>query len=886
MTSFLQTKLYRPDRGLDAIVRPRLLEQLSAGIEEGRLIAVLAPAGFGKTTLVACWLRDLLDSGAPFAPAWYSLDSRDNDPHLFMRYVAAAIRGAVPGSLSSVLAMLADATDRTTEQLTSALLRETAELTRDVVLVLDDYHVITHPEIHEIMRALVRYGPPRLHLVLTARHDPPIGIAALRARGGLTEVRAADLTFTPEETLQFLRASLGERVSAETAELLQNGTEGWAVGLRLASISLRDAPDINSFVDGFQQRSHRFVADYLVSEVIESRTEEEQQFLMMTSILRQLNRELCAAVVQSIDAIDAQALLERLESRGLFLIALDDRREWFRYHQQFGAILRGLLHRRLSRAEHDALHRRAAAWLSGNGYIEEAIEHLLAVGETAHAAALVSSRLTDICNGNRWDDLRRLLAQLPPETIAAAPDLLLGRAWLAAMDFDAPTANRLLTQLQALLPTADVGDAHRAFILAQMDALRGASIQFETPIQLRRILLRRSLSGLPRQATFVRGFVWTNLVRAIGDPAELPRIEALLRDEIAASPDQSSYRLLLHFLLALLHVRLGSLEDAEAHARRLLSLAEAEGALSAGAQAHGGLAFIAVCRNELEAALEHLEALTADPLVLGAEMILDMAFPAVTTLTAFGRLDRVRELIVVVNSFSDRGPVRHEAAALDALAGLLTGDPARALAWADANDAPPPRYFWERRAMVRALVRLVGGDESCLPAAAAELDAFLMMLEQAEDRTARILALVLRARLHWALGEREAALDKYELALALGYQRGFRRWYLGGRDIIEILSALAAAGRRVEEARALLRTLIGDVPPALPAGPLRESLSEREAQILSLLASRMSNKQIAAALGISPITVRNHTVNLYGKLLVNTRSEAVERGRELGLLVG
>ena len=379
----LATKLSLPRTRPDRLARSRLIQQLNEGMAR-ELLFVCTPAGFGKTTLVADWA-----ASARWPVAWLSLDPEDNDPARFWRYVVAALDRACEGLAEHVLPRLTAPTVLSSEGVVTVLANQLQARPEEVALVLDDYHLIESESIHEGMAFLLGHLPPQLHVVITSRSDPPLPLARLRARGQLVELRAADLCFTPEEASALLREVWGLDLAAEGIAALDARTEGWAVGLQLAALSLRERPDPHAFLSALA-RTHRYVLDYLSEEVLERQPDRLRSFLLQTSILERLSGPLCDAVT---GGTDSQELLEALERANLFLIPLDDERRWWRFHHLFGDLLRARL-QRTEGAQLPELHRRAAAWCEQHGLIDEAIQHALASGDAIWRRGWSSSMRT------------------------------------------------------------------------------------------------------------------------------------------------------------------------------------------------------------------------------------------------------------------------------------------------------------------------------------------------------------------------------------------------------------------------------------------------------------------------------------------------------------
>src|SRR5215216_3295629 len=444
--ALLATKLHIPRTRPGFVARPRLVDRL-APAQAGELTLVCAPAGFGKTALLADWARR-----DPRPVAWLSLDDADNDPARFWRHVAAALETVCPGVADQVAALLQGLPPTSFEAVVTTLVNELAGVTGEVVLLLDDYHLIQAPQVHQSMELLLAHLPSQLRLVLASRADPPLPLARLRARGQLAELRERDLRFSPEETAELLRTAVGSELPEAAVVALADRTEGWVAGLQLAALSLQGRINPAAFIDGFSG-SHRYVLDYLTEEVLDGQPDHLVRFLLETSILERLCGPLCDAVT---GRADSQALLEQVERANLFLVPLDEVRGWWRYHHLFADLLRA----RLATEQPERvpeLHRAAAAWSEAHGLADDAVRHALAAGDADWAAWLVERHADAVLLRSERTTLDRWLAALPAGVVAARPRLLLARALSALVGGRADEVGGLLDAAERAM-TGAAGD--------------------------------------------------------------------------------------------------------------------------------------------------------------------------------------------------------------------------------------------------------------------------------------------------------------------------------------------------------------------------------------------------------------------------------------------
>ncbi len=445
----LATKLHIPRPPSQLVRRSHLIERLQQTVER-QLTLVAAPAGFGKTTLLSTWLQE-----APVSTAWVSLDSEDDDPTRFWSYTLTALDAVHLGLGAIGLPLLQSSQPPPLEIILTAIINSLATLSGDVVLVFDDYHVINAQSIHASVTFLLDHLPARLHLVIATRADPPLPLARLRTRGQLVEIRSTDLRFTREEATSFLNQTSGMEFSTEDITALETRTEGWIAGLQLAALSLQGRKDIANFMQAFTG-SHRFVVDYLTQEVLTRQPAEVQSFLLQTAILERLCGSLCEAVTGE---PAGQAMLERLEEANLFLLPLDDERQWYRYHQLFAEMLR----QRLQRMHPDRvaqLHQRASAWYAQHELIGEAIHHALAAADFAQAARLVEQAFNSLVRRGEIATLQRWVAALPDELVRSRVEVAVLQGWLLFVSGKHEAAEQHLQDIERRFGINDVADTY------------------------------------------------------------------------------------------------------------------------------------------------------------------------------------------------------------------------------------------------------------------------------------------------------------------------------------------------------------------------------------------------------------------------------------------
>jgi len=901
----LATKLHVPRPQPGFVPRQRLVEALDEGLARGRVL-VCAPAGFGKTALLADWARG---GGRPVA--WLGLDGGDSDPARFWRYAVAALDRARPGLAGRVGSLLGPQ-PASFDGLVTAVINELAAQPADgeVLLVLDDYHLVDSGPVHESVAFLLENLPPGLRVVVSSRADPPLPLARLRARGQLAELRAAELRFTPEEAAALLGEAAGSGLTGTAVAALTARTEGWAAGLQLAALSLRGHADPAGFVVAFSG-SHRFVLDYLTDEVLDGQPGQVRAFLLETSVLQRLSGELCDAVT---GRADGQSMLQDLERAGLFLVPLDQVRGWWRYHHLFADLLRARL-----QAEQpgrvQALHRAAAAWCDEHDLADDAVWHALAAGDSDWAARLVERHVEMLLGRGEGATLRRWLSALPAESVRDRPRLYLAQAYGAAMGFQ-------LEALEALLDDAD-----RAFAVSgdepyEAPGGRTASVLANVPaaIALLRAMLARLrgdaalTAGYNRQALaqlgegdwLMRSFVRWN--QAVADwqggrlgPAERGLAEVLTERRAADEFFAGFLAMRACYDLGAVQRAQGNLDAALATYRQALDTVGESSNTPHTGMAHVGLAQILYERNELTAALDHATrgvtlcrhlAFTT-PLASGLAILARIRHAhgdAAGALEAMGeaaRLELSPQVIALLN------PVR-------ARLMLAQGDVPAAVQCAKAAGLRPddePDYPREPEYLLLARVLLAQDDLG----SALTLLQRLLGAATSQGRIGSIIEVqALRALALAARGDHVSALDALAEALTLAGRHGYVRVLTDeGAPMHALLSELSAAqpgqqhaARRIDPGylAGLLRACgqADAAPPQMRAAAappdLAEPLTDRELEVLRLLAAGRSNQRIAHDLVVALDTVKKHVTHVLGKLGAANRTEAAARARQLGLI--
>ena len=893
-TPLLDTKFHVATPRRDLVPRPRLDALVRRGVDS-RLTLISAPAGFGKTTLAAEWVGSSGADGR--VTAWLSLDATDDEPRAFWAYVATALSRALP-SVERARSMLDGPDPPPIDVVVTELLNELAAVDDDVVLVLDDYHVIAAPDVHDGVVRLLDHLPPRVHLVVVTRADPPLPLARLRARGELVEIRAADLRFTTEEAAAYLRDTVGRALEPIQVEALEERTEGWIAALQLAAISMRDRDDVDAFIAGFTG-DDRFVVDYLVEEVLARQADDVRTFLLETSILDRLTGDLCNAVT---GREGGSQTLESLERSNLFVIPLDARREWYRYHHLFADVLRSRL--ALERPDRTGeLHRRASRWYEQHGDRSEAIRHALAGRDFERAADLMEPVMAELRQTRQETTLRRLLEALPDDVLRRRPVLnvayvgaLMTNGELADVEGRLQDAERLLDGPDAQMVVVDRTELAR--LPAAIAMYRAAQAQIAGDLEGSEAQARRALELASEDDPLAKGGAAGFLALTHWTRGDLEAAHGFW-SEAATSLDRAGHAVdVIGCTRPLAEIRFaqGRLGDALQTYERGLQLAMGpSGPMRGAADLHVGMSELFLEWDDLDAAADHLRQSQdlGQPAGLPQNahrwrVAMALLRQAEGDADAADDLLREAERLYVSEFYPPTRPIAAIAARIHATQGRIS----EARAWArerglsTADELSSVREY-EHITLARVLMAQarLANDKEPMREAAAFLERLLDAAEAGGRGRSLVELLVLQAMAINDLGTAAAALGSLERALALAEREGFVRTFVAeGAPMAALLTMAAAHGVSPDYVRRLQEASTGDARVSAGNRRLDEPLSERELEVLRLLASDLNGPDIARELVVGLSTVRSHTKSIYAKLGVTSRRAAVRRGEELGLL--
>lgn len=861
--ALLVTKLYVPQGRSAHVSRGELLAALDAGAD-CKLVLIAAAAGFGKTSLVADWCNQQAENAA-----WFSLDEGDNDPIRFLSYVVGAIQTCHPQIGGELLAALQSPQPPPTAHALATLVNQLARIPDRLLLVLDDYHVIENRAVHEALSFLLEHLPPQKTIIMLTRADPPLPLARLRARGELLELRADKLRFSAAEIGDFLNHKMDFNLPAEAVQALDVRTEGWIAGLQLAAIALHSGSgDKQAFIDSFTG-SHRFILDYLIEEVLSQQPENVRQFLLQTSVLHRLNGSLCSAVT---GAADGQAMLEYLERNNLFLIPLDQARYWYRYHHLFADLLRARL-----LAENPAsipmLQGRAARWHEANDLPEEAIIYALDAGDFAYAAALMTGSGAGVMRRGEVMTLLDWYRKFPPDFVAENPQLCLQFGMAFALNGRWTEAEMLLRQVEQYESDSRPDEALLlAYLVAtyRQDAAR-----------LRAIAAEASAAPNPDRVTkMVLGLI-------VGLSGDLRHACQLLDEAQEASERAGDYSLALTALFHQCRYQVfgGNLHQAYALCQEALERIQQIGdaALPMASFAHTSLGRIYIEWNELDKAEQHLS--------LAIQSGERSGFVTGMVSSATMMLAEVQH---------GRGDSEGAAdLAQKAVAIAERNDPPAEVIWLKTYQA----RLWLRQGELKAAERWMRDKQMqqqsvslFYPAPVTPItQARFLLMQRKTDEAIALLTRLMHEPRHLLTVEGLALLalgragqgDHVHAFLTLEQALGAAETENRVRAFLDLGAPMAKLLGRYCEAhpeQKYAQNVLAAFPAGVSEAVSLESLNERELEILRLIAAGHSNDEIAKQLVLAVSTVKWYINELYGKLHVKTRGQAIARAHELKLI--
>ncbi len=895
-STILTTKLYIPPKKEGVVPRPDLVNRLNSGLSS-RITLVSAPAGFGKTTLLSKWVEQL-----EIPVSWVTLDEGDNDLVRFLSYFSSALMAIESTVGDDALALLQSPQQYSVDAVLTYLINDVAEYSSPLVVVFDDYHHIVEDEVQEAVQFVIENIPQHMHMVLSGRADPPWPLARFRSRGWLAELRAPDLRFTIDETKQFLQDVMGIDISEKDLLDLDSRTEGWIAGIQMAALSMKSQSDIPAFIRAFTG-SHRYILDYLLEEVLSQQSVAIRDFLLKTSILEMLTGSLCDHIT---NRQDSALILRQLEESNLFLIPMDDARHWFRYHHLFAELLRSELRRTSSEEEAD-LHRLAIEWHEERGAIAEAMQHALISDNIPAAIQILERHALGLVFQGALGTVRRWLDSLPREVVEPRPWLCVAYAWLmlnlGQLDEFAGWVEMAETVLES---SADITEAEGNHIHGQIASMQSYSAWLAGDLDLCVQRAQDALQLLPKDDHMARAWSASLLGSMLRETGVYSEAATALMESVNLSVEAGNYNLAIDALWELsgVYQMQGRLHKTFETCERALILEEeyvkkTGRRLPATGYTYTRLTSLLFERNELARAREYAQ-------------------KAVDRISRWGQIDarvwsylnlaRVQQALHENEALESSLNIAQEAVqnlsslyrvhaeSMEARIRLLQGDLEAAQEWADRSGLRSDDEIQIHDSLAYGILASIlvskgmHGEKASLEEASKLLEKLGSLYEAVGAKTQLIQTLIQSSIVLYTDEELDSAIEQIGRAITLAEPEGHIRVFVeGGKPVADLLQMVPSRERRSGYVSSLLEAISSkpDVSEyeELAVGPaLIEPLSEREQEVLRLLSTHLSSKEIARELYIAVSTVRTHIKNIYSKLGVHSRLQAVTEAERLGLL--
>jgi len=894
------TKLYRPPVAPDFVDRERIRRKLDAGFALP-LTLVSAPAGYGKSSLISHWLET---SG--HESAWLSLDDTHSNLRAFLGYFIAAVQTVSPEICGQVRSLLDSGDLPSYKVLAGIISNALKESESRFVLALDDYYRVNNPDVHQFVEHLLRHPHRYLHLVIITRWDPPISLARMRGSRLMTEIRIADLQFSVAETATFLERALDRPVNAQAVNRLAAKTEGWPVANRLAALAMQTSPNVDEFVASFGGNFQE-LQDYLLAEILSQQPQESRECLIRTSVLERFCAPLCEELCRHRCDHEACAFQKDQPAQpfhgvGLLCIPLDDRGEWFRFHHLFQDLLRQRLAKSSDAAEITELHRRSAAWFESKGLLEDALRHLLKAGDPVAAGRLIARKMDKILNEESWVHLEQWLDWLPPETLNESAELLILKAFLMHNRGRYQDLGKYLDPI-ARLVELEADPAKRQRLEFSLCTLRCIEGYVEGRSREALACAWKAIAGLPADCYFERGIAIMALAMTHQMVGDLERARDVVYQEMGLAPDKRSTTFHSRLLAALAFVdwKEGDLADLKRSGKRLMELGDC---LGFGESSAMGRYFVGIANyelNELSKAEAMLLPVVSNRYVSNLEFYAQCVFALACIYHCRNEVEKAHEAVEsLIDMMLNVGniTVLALAEAFEAELAWREGNRAKALKWAQAFSPPPfaPMYRFHSPHITLAKILVLHERGESRKVGWPLLDRLEQYLAGTHNRRFLAEALALRALARDVNGDRAGAQSDLCRAVSMAQLGGLIRVFVDlGPDMARLLRGYDWEDEQSRYVERLIAAFEGPEASAISVrnaavelgrgdALLVETLTIREQEILGLLCRRLSNKEISGRLHISPATVKRHAENLYGKLGVTGRREAVSLALELGIL--
>jgi len=877
----LLTKLYVPPMCPQIVIRPRLIKRLNDGMQ-CKLTLLSAPAGFGKTTLVSEWFAGCQQ---PFA--WVSLDDGDNDPARFLMYLISAVQTLYPKSCGRSLDLLHAIDLPPLSMLQTHLINELDLLPQNTIIVLDDYHVIHCNEIHEFIINLVNHMPARVHLVIISRVKPTFPISLWRARQYINEINTRDLCFTKSEAETFLKNTAGNSLTADMMKIIQDKAEGWAAGLQLAALSAKNAADPENFINSFQKFGSTDIREFLLNQIFESQPTSIQEFLLKTSILDRFTAPVCNALGLSGENLrNTQDTIDILCRANLFIVPLDEHGEWYRYHNLFGEMLQNRLIKQYAPDEISDLHRKASEWFEKNNFIDEAIQHALTIGDDIYAADIVEKHVFDALNQEQNAVIDRWLAALPIELVEKRPRLMMMRAWIESYREQGLSEKNsvYLLKTQKMLDTCqeEMDTETRILLDGYLSALWPFSLINVSKFELGVSLGERALRILPQDHYYVRGRAlmgWALCMQALNKGEEATRF---LLEERDSHPEVNAYTLVVLQALACIYSMSGKLDELEQTAASLYKKARAHGFQILTGWGDYLLGLAAYNANDLIVARQHFKNAASMQYLISKSIVRESMVGLCLVSQTLGKTDEAQAVANQLDEL-EYHIVNEYQRSLAAHLALIRNDLPTAQRWSLAIPESLPNYLlvWiEIPHFTQAHIWITDGRPEYLEKAIILLSELKRLAENMGTVRRVIESQIWLACAFYQQGKWKAALEEMERAVQLSQPRQFACLFIeAGPIAAKILRQISS-----NKTRFVQEVLSGFDLHIKKKETSHFLLTKREHEVLQMLDSHLSEREIADHLSVSLDTVKKHCYHIYNKLGVNRRRDAIETSKETGIL--
>ena len=912
--TLIATKFSRPHVRADLVPRQCLIDQLNQGLDQHHpMTLICAGAGFGKTTIAGVWVEELVaQPSAATTPlvAWLSLDEQDSDLNQFLRYFIAALRTAVPLACTETLKLLEQRSEVRPAILLATLSNDILQLPHHTVVVLDDYHHIRGTAVHNLLDKLLLHWPEPLHLVVISRYTPPLRIAHLRASVGITELRNQDLRFTPDEVAEYVQRMWPVPLSQSGLAVLEQKAEGWIVGLQLASLSLRVAENVEEVMQTLSG-SNRQIAEYLTDEVLSRQPSAFQTFLLRTSILEKFNVSLCEAIEANEDPDwDVRAILDWLVHGNLFISPIGNNQEWYRFHPLFRDILRFKLLAQSGQEGVANLHRRAANWFAQRDLLDTAISHALAAEDLNLAADLMEQALCAVLNREDLQTLDRWQRLLPQEFIYNRPGILVIKAWVYHLAWQLSSVAKVIETAEALLEQNDdtaISDEQRQLLCAQIAVLKSQETFNSGHPDLSLAYSQKALELLPPAWTYARGgsMIYLGLsMQAVGDGDAAEKLLVALYEPLPDKTDGYALRLLM--TLTYVYTLAGKLMQAEQTARLLLQQATQSELGILWGWAHYLLGVVHYEWNQLDIAGQHFEEIYARRNSVHTLTLRESMTGSALVHLGAGQSEKAGKIVERLSQMDMKanGRLGDTTEAAHAKLLLANGDDEAAARWADTFTTPVTLnllVLFCLPQLTRVQILLTRNKDCDISQALQILDTLIDFTQHHHNIRWQIKVLAVKALALDIQGNHSDAQTTLKQAIEMARPGGFIRVFVDlGPRLQKMLTTVTLSATYAEFIEQILLAFPGEPTTAAQNGhnhkqhsspvtfpttvEMVEPLTSRETQVLTLLREPVSVKEIAFKLNITHATVKRHTINVYGKLGVNTRWDAVAKAEALKLL--